>query len=140
MTSENIKAWAADILKALKRYPFNSVNPATPQKVEECDINVAGVLREQAKDSDGNVVVDEEGNPTYTYKIVGHDSRGFFEINQPDSTSSSYAMNGYFTDEETAISVSKRHFNAATVDKINELKEKKAELEKEIEELEKELQ
>lgn len=140
MTSENVKAWAADILKSLKRYTFNSIDPKVPRKVEEVDINLIGVLREAVKDDAGNPVTDDEGEPTYTYKIVGQDARGFFEPNQPDSTSTKHAMNGYFTSEENAIAASKIYFNSATVDKINELKEKKAEIEKEIEELEKELQ
>lgn len=140
MTSEDVKAWAADILKSLKRYTFNSIDPKVPRKVEEVDINLIGVLREAVKDDAGNPVTDDEGEPTYTYKIVGQDARGFFEPNQPDSTSTPHALNGYFTSEENAIAASKIYFNSATVDKINELKEKKAEIEKEIEELEKELQ
>lgn len=140
MNDENVKEWAAEVLSSIKRYTFNSANPKTPQKVEDAGVDVVGVSRTVASDADGNPVADADGNPTYDYKIVGKDARGFFEIDQPDSTSRKYAMNGYFTSEANAINAAKLYFNSATVDKINELKEKKAELEKEIEDLEKELQ
>lgn len=123
-----IKEWAYSTLDSLKRYTFNSTNPKTPQRVEDVSINYIGIAREN------------EGQPAEEFKIVGFTGNEFFEINQPDSTSTKHAMNGFFTDEETAISASSRYFNSALIEKINELKEKKAELEKEIEELEKELQ
>lgn len=140
MNDENVKEWAAEVLSSLKRYTFNSVNPKTPQKVDDADVDVVGVSRTVASDDDGNPVMDKDGNPAYDYRIVGQDARGFFEIDKPDSTSSKYAMNGYFTSEANAINAAKLYFNSAVVDKINELKAKKSELEKEIEELEKELQ